>query len=190
MLIDGYRGYFNIEIIAILGFRNISSEGRRGLRLRRRGEWEKMMYDDATSEAPEAKKAVFRRLIELYAQADVDAMEALTAADYVGHTAAGDRNWAEFRQSVLNFHQLFDYAPDSFIVEDQFVDGDKVATRMTAHVHDRETGEPMTMIGINLAVISGGKIQEEWNTWEMVASSGHSNEAGSGNGSLSVRGAS
>ena len=48
------------------------------------------------------------------------------------------------------------------VAKDQFVDGDKVATRMTAHVHNRETGEPMTMIGINLAVISGGKIQEEW----------------------------
>jgi hypothetical protein len=28
----------------------------------------------------------------------------------------------------------------------------------------------MTMIGINLAVIRGGQIIEEWNTWEMVAS--------------------
>lgn len=147
------------------------------------------MDDNATRETPEDKKAVFRRLIELYAQADTGAMESLIAADYVGHTAAGDRNWAEFRQSIVNFHQLFDYAPDAFIVEDQFVDGDKVATRMTAHVHNRETGEPMTMIGINLAVIRGGKIQEEWNTWEMVATSGHDNGTGSGNGSLSVRGA-
>ena len=129
------------------------------------------MPDDLTSDTPEARKAVFRRLIEYYARADVDAMEALIAPDYVGHTSAGDRDWAEFRQSILNFHQIFDYPPDAFIVEDQFVSGDKVATRMTANVRSRETGEPMAMIGINLAVIRGGQVIEEWNTWEMVQSS-------------------
>ncbi|MBX9663138.1 nuclear transport factor 2 family protein [Novosphingobium sp.] len=122
------------------------------------------------AETAEDRKAVFRRLIDCYARADVDAMEPLIAPDYIGHTSAGDRNWAEFRQSILNFHAIFDYAPDAFIVEDQFVDGEKVATRMTAHVRSRESGEPMTMVGINLAVIRGGQIVEEWNTWEMVQS--------------------
>jgi ketosteroid isomerase-like protein len=143
------------------------------------------MQESTADEGPEAKKAVFRRLIELYARADVDAMESLIAPDYVGHTAAGARDWAAFRQSILTFHQLFDYAPDAFIVEDQFADGDKVAARMTAHVRNRETGELMTMIGINLAVISGGRIREEWNTWEMLPSA----EEGGDSGSLSVRGA-
>ena len=128
------------------------------------------MSDNIASDTPEARKAVFRQLIELYACADVDRMEALIAPDYVGHTSAGDRDWAEFRRNILTFHQLFDYAPDSFIVEDQFASDDKVATRMTAHVRNRETGEPMTMIGINLAVIRGGQVVEEWNTWEMVQS--------------------
>lgn len=123
-----------------------------------------------TAETADSKKAVFRRLIDLYARADVDAMEALISPDYVGHTSAGDRIWADFRQSILNFHAIFDYAPDAFVVEDQFVDGDKVATRMTAHVRSRESGEPMTMIGINLAVIRSGQVVEEWNTWEMVQS--------------------
>lgn len=128
------------------------------------------MNDHPIDETPEAKKAVFQRLVELYARADVDALAAFIAPDYVGHTSAGDRDWAEFRESILNFHQIFDYAPNAFIVEDQFVDGDKVATRMTAHVRNRGSGEKMTMIGINLAVIRGGRIVEEWNTWEMVQS--------------------
>lgn len=128
------------------------------------------MHDEDAHDSPEAKKAVFRRLVELYALADVDALEPLLASNYVGHTSAGDRNWAEFRQSILNFHAIFDYPPDAFIIEDQFADGDKVATRMTAHVRNRETGEPMTMIGINLAVIRGGQVVEEWNTWEMTQS--------------------
>ncbi|MGJ3649023.1 ester cyclase [Sphingomonas sp. GlSt437] len=128
------------------------------------------MNDPTVEETPEARMAVFRRLVELYARADVDALEELIAPDYVGHTSAGPRDWPAFRQSILNFHQIFDYAPDSFVVEDQFASGDKVATRMTAHVRNRETGEAMTMIGINLAVIQSGKIREEWNTWEMVQS--------------------
>jgi hypothetical protein len=123
-----------------------------------------------SSDTPEARKAIFRRLIEIYATADVDALDAIMAPDYVGHTAAGTRNLAEFRQSILNFHAIFDYGRDSFIIEDQFVDGDKVATRMTAHVRQRDTGAPATMIGINLAVIRNGRLVEEWNTWELLQS--------------------
>ena len=41
---------------------------------------------------------------------------------------------------------------------------------MTARVRNRETGEPMTMVGINIAVIRGGQVSEEWNSWEMVQS--------------------
>ena len=50
------------------------------------------------------------------------------------------------------------------------MEGEKLATRMTCHVRNRDTGEPVTMIGINLAVIRGGQVVEEWNTWEMVQS--------------------
>jgi predicted SnoaL-like aldol condensation-catalyzing enzyme len=39
---------------------------------------------------------------------------------------------------------------------------------MTAHVKVRESGEPITLIGINLARIVDGKIVEEWNTWEQL----------------------
>lgn len=119
-------------------------------------------------ETPEAKKAVFRRLVDLYATADVDGLDQLVAPDYVGHTAAGERDLAEFRQSIVNFHAIFGYDKDSFVIEDQFVDGDKVATRMRANVTMRETGEPVTLLGINLAIIRDGKIQEEWNTWEQL----------------------
>lgn len=141
-------------------------------------------------ETPEARMATFRHLIELYARANVDELASLMAPDYRGHTAAGDRDWPEFRQSILNFHQIFEYWPESFIIEDQFAHGEKVATRMTAHVRNRETGEPMTMMGINLAVIRDGLIHEEWNTWELLPSAASGNGSSSDNGSLSVRGAS
>ena len=135
------------------------------------------MSDETALETAEAKKAVFRRLIDVYALGDVTTLEQLCHPDYKGHTAAGDRDLAVFRQSILNFHAIFEYGPGAFVIEDQFVEGDKVATRMTAHVKMRETGAPATMIGINLAIIRGGRIIEEWNTWELLQSPGEGDAA-------------
>jgi ketosteroid isomerase-like protein len=149
-----------------------------------------MMTSEFVNDSPEAKKAVFRHLIDIYARAAVDELEAFIAPDYIGHTAAGERDLAEFRKSIINFHAIFDYNRNSFVVEDQLVEGDKVATRMTAHVRMRETGEPVTMLGINLAIIKGGKIREEWNTWEILKPSGQSADKGAARarGSLSTWG--
>ena len=122
----------------------------------------------APMESPEARKAVFRRLVEIYATGDLAALEEVIAPNYVGHASAGDRDFDGFRASIQHFHGLFVYNADSFEVNDQFVEGEKVATRMTAHVTVRATGEPITLIGINLARIVGGKIVEEWNTWEQL----------------------
>ena len=75
--------------------------------------------------------------------------------------SAGDRDLEGFRQSILYFHKLFVFTQDSFRIEDQLVDGEKVATRMTAHVTIRETGEPVTLLGINIARIVDGKLVED-----------------------------
>lgn len=120
------------------------------------------------NETPESKKAVFRRLVDIYATGDLAALDEVIAPNYVGHASAGDRDFEGFRQSIRHFHNLFVYEKNSFVVEDQFVEGNKVATRMTARVKVRATGEPVTLIGINLAQIIGGKIVEEWNTWEQL----------------------
>lgn len=126
------------------------------------------MNNAEMNDASESKKAVFRRLVEIYATGNLSALDEVIAPDYVGHASAGDRDLEGFRQSILYFHNLFIYDKDSFEVNDQFVEGEKVATRMTAHVKVRATGEPVTLIGINLARIVGGKIVEEWNTWEQL----------------------
>jgi predicted ester cyclase len=126
------------------------------------------MQSTTANDVREANKAVFRRLVELYAVGDLAGLDEVIAPNYVGHVSAGDRDLEEFRQSILHFHKVFVYSPDSFQINDQLADGDKVATRMTAHVKLRETGEPVTLIGINIAHIVDGKLVEEWNTWEQV----------------------
>lgn len=126
------------------------------------------MSDVAVNDSPESKKAVFRRLVEIYAVGDLSALDQLIAPNYIGHASAGDRDLEGFRQSIKYFHNLFVYGEDSFEVNDQFVEGEKVATRMTAHVKMRATGEPVTLIGINIARVVDGKLVEEWNTWEQL----------------------
>lgn len=126
------------------------------------------MSDAAANDSPESRKAVFRRLVDIYALGDLAALDEVIAPDYVGHASAGDRDFEGFRQSIKHFHDLFVYGKDSFEVNDQMVDGEKVATRMTAHVKMRATGEAVTLVGINIARIVGGKIVEEWNTWEQL----------------------
>lgn len=127
------------------------------------------MSDAAVNETSESRKAVFRRLVDMYAVGDLSALDEIIAPTYVGHASAGDRDLEGFRQSIKYFHDLFIYDDDSFEVNDQFVEGEKVATRMTAHVTIRATGEPVTLIGINIARIVDGKIVEEWNTWEQLS---------------------
>ena len=126
------------------------------------------MNVDAVSDTPESRKAVFRRLVDIYASGDMTTLDELIAPHYVGHVSAGDRNREEFRDSIKYFHNLFVYGKDSFRVEDQLVDGEKVATRMTARVQVRATGEHITLLGINIARIVGGQLVEEWNTWEQL----------------------
>lgn len=126
------------------------------------------MQNEADYNSPESRKAVFRTLVDLYAAADVATMDQVIPPDYVGHTSAGDRDREGFIQSILFFHRLYIYTKDTFRIEDQLVDGEKVVTRMTANVTSRETGEPVTLLGINIARIVYGKIVEEWNTWEQL----------------------
>jgi len=131
------------------------------------------MNTEPINDNSESKKAVFRRLVELYAVADLSALDEFIAPSYVGHVSVGDRDLEGFRQSIKYFHDLFVYDKDSFEINDQFVEGEKVATRMTAHIKVRATGEPITLLGINIARIVDGKILEEWNTWEQLQAPKH-----------------
>lgn len=135
------------------------------------------MNDARMQDSAESRKAVFRKLVDIYAAGDVSELDQVIAPTYVGHPSAGDRDLEGLRQSILYFHKLFIYTKDSFRIEDQLVDGEKVVTRMTANVHIRETGEPITLLGINIARIVDGKLVEEWNTWEQTKATERLNPA-------------
>ena len=112
----------------------------------------------------ESHKAVFRRAVEVWAAGDISKLDEVVAPSYIGHTSAGERDLDGLRETIEAFHRL--HSQCSFRVEDQMVDGEKVITRMTADVTMRDSGESVTLMGINISRIVDGKIVEEWNTWE------------------------
>jgi predicted SnoaL-like aldol condensation-catalyzing enzyme len=111
-------------------------------------------------------KAIFRRLVDLWAAGDVAALDEVVAPDYIGHPAKGDRNLDGLRRDIEEYHRL--HSQCSYRIEDQMVDGEKVITRMTGVVTPRDGGEPVRITGINIARIVDGKLAEEWNTWEQL----------------------
>lgn len=125
----------------------------------------------------EANKRVQRRLIEqVWSQGDFDVVDELVAGDYVGHSSSppGEvRGPGGYKQYFATLRQAF---PDlHFTVEDQIAEGDRVATRWTAHgTHQGEfqgippTGRQGTITGITIGRIANGKLVEGWTNADML----------------------
>jgi predicted ester cyclase len=113
--------------------------------------------------------AVSRRAIEeIVIRGDVHALDDLLASDFVGHCGNNrivDRDG--FRKRVTEVIEGF--SDRQISIEDQLVDGDKVITRwkmMGTHSSmfrgASATGQQITMVGICIDRIAGGKIVESW----------------------------
>ncbi len=125
----------------------------------------------------EENKAIVRRMLdELFSQGNLHLVDEIIAPDFVEH----DPNMPEdlhgpeaFREYVLAYRSAF---PDMHIaVEDQVAEGDKVATRWTGTgTHQGEltgiapTGTQVTVAGMDVSRISGGKIAESWSNYDMM----------------------
>jgi predicted ester cyclase len=116
---------------------------------------------------PEGNKAIFRRHVDIWSTGDFSKINDVIDAHYVGHVAAGDRDRNGLRARIVAFRAMF---PDVvFAIEDQMIDGDKVATRLTARGTHQTTGRHTVLTGINISRIVDGKIVEEWAVWETVS---------------------
>jgi serine phosphatase RsbU (regulator of sigma subunit)/predicted ester cyclase len=123
-----------------------------------------------SSEAEEKNKALVRRLYELDARGDIEAMEKLLAPDFVDHSLLPDQDPGRegYLQDGAKDHTIFTNI--RYIIEDQLAEGDKVMSRITANrIHDRgmflgaaPTGVELKTTGIVIHRIVGGKIVEEW----------------------------
>ena len=122
----------------------------------------------------EENKALARRSWE--APDNLDILDEVYAPDFVWHDPDQDiRGHEEARQFITMYKTAF---PDlSATVEDEIAEGDKAVSRWTIRgTHQGETeefgpatGKQMELEGITIHRIEGGKIAEEWNSYDNLS---------------------
>lgn len=119
----------------------------------------------------EENKALARRSWE--APHNLDIIDEVYAPDLVWHDPDQEiRGTEEAKQFIAMYKSAF---PDlSVTVEDEIAEGDKVVTRWTLRgTHQGEieefgppTGRQVEITGISISRVEGGKIVEEWNSYD------------------------
>jgi predicted ester cyclase len=125
----------------------------------------------------EENKALARRVLEeMFNKGNLDVADELLAPNYVDHDPAmpEDIHGPEgFKQYVSGYRSAFSDLHLKF--EDQIAEGDKVVTRWTGTgTHDGElsgiapTGNRVTLPGMEIVRISGGKLVEGWEGYDTM----------------------
>jgi steroid delta-isomerase-like uncharacterized protein len=124
----------------------------------------------------EETKALIQRFVEEgFNEGNLDVAEEVYASGFVSHESAGpvERGPEYVKQFVGTYRDAF---PDGHTtVEDVIAEGDTVAYRWSFRgSHQGElmgippTGKEVTITGITVDRISGGKIDEEWNNFDQL----------------------
>ena len=115
-----------------------------------------------------------QKWVESLNRGDVAAADEVFAADCVIHITGGkqpDLSVADFKEMLRAFLAAF---PDlHFSIEDQLIDGDKVALRwMATGTHTAPlgvipaTGKRILLNGLILQHVANGQIVERWEQWD------------------------
>jgi predicted ester cyclase len=120
-------------------------------------------------------KEIVRRLGEEPWQGKLDTIDELADPKYVGRDPAmPDVEGPEgLKQFVKDF--LSGYPDGRVTIDQQLAEGDLVASRWTGRgTHRGElmgiapTGKQVTVTGITISRVAGGKVVEEWTNWDML----------------------
>ena len=125
----------------------------------------------------EKNKAIARRYQEeVWGKGDLALIDELVAADFVDHSlpVGMDPKFTGAKRAVKGAIDAF---PDGqWTVEDLVAEGDKVVIRwrmQATHEHEfrgiAPGGKPVTVTGITILRIAGGKIVERWVNWDSLA---------------------
>jgi predicted ester cyclase len=123
----------------------------------------------------DANKEIVRRLTIEPWEGNLGVIDEYVAADYVGHDPSipdlhGPDGMKEFMTGYLAAF------PDARITIDGILaEGDLVTVRWTARgTHQGDlmgispTGKQVTVTGISIARLTGGKVVEEWTNWDTL----------------------
>jgi steroid delta-isomerase-like uncharacterized protein len=123
------------------------------------------------------KHVMARWFEEVWNQRQVSAIDNLMAIDHAGHGLGADGGDLVGPHEFKPYHQAFlDAMPDLRItVDDLIEEGDRVVARWTARgtltgpgLGLAPTGKPMTVTGVSIGRIAGGRITESWNTFDLL----------------------
>ena len=123
----------------------------------------------------DAKKIV-RQVLEEPWKGNWDVIDEFVATTYVGFDPSLPEPIRGPDGARTNFQMYLDAFTGAHIkVDDQIAEGDKVATRWTGRgTHTGEiqgiapTGKEVTVSGLTISRLEGGKIVEEWTTWDTL----------------------
>lgn len=118
-----------------------------------------------------ANKEIIRRVVDgVWMDRNFAVVDELIAQDYIGHDPTQPepiRGRDGFKQFVGMYQAAFHDA--AVTIDDQIAEGDRVVTRWTGRgTHTGElmgiapTGKEVTVSGITVTRLAGGKIAEEW----------------------------
>ncbi len=120
-------------------------------------------------------KELIRRLFdEALNKHNPAAADPFVAANYVGHLGGQEVSGLDgWKQFISGYFTAF---PDAhYTVEEMVAEGDRVVTRWTGrgtHKGDlmgiAPTGRQVTVPGMGVSRIAGGKVVEEWEFWDAL----------------------
>src|SRR5215208_4310161 len=128
-----------------------------------------------TMSTEEGNKALARRLMEAFVDADLDTIEKLLAPDFVDRSLLPGQGSSRegYKRSITEFQAALSFADLTF--EYQVAEGDMVVTKFsTKCIHRGEflgvppSGEEGTYSSIRIHRIAGGKITDEWSEGNLL----------------------
>ncbi|HUG65939.1 MAG TPA: ester cyclase [Gaiellaceae bacterium] len=124
----------------------------------------------------ERSKLIVKRLFEEPWQGSFEAIDEFVSTGYIGHDPAEPepiRGPAGVRANAEKYIAAF--PGGAITVDEQIVEGDRVATRWTGRgTHTGElagvapTGKDVTVSGLTISRFHSGKVVEEWTTWDTL----------------------
>ena len=119
----------------------------------------------------DANKDLVRRLLAASDRGDLDAVMEFYADDYVEHSASGVRRGASGREDIRRvLAAMLRAFPDTrHTIHDLVAEGDTVVARLSARATHTgplfghpPTGKVVTLSGITIYRVAGGRIAERW----------------------------
>ena len=121
-------------------------------------------------------KEIVRLLFEEPWKGNMAVIDEYVAPAYIGHDPSEPepvRGPQGFKEQIEKYLSAF---PDtSFTLDEQFAEGDRVATRWTARgTHQGEiggisaTGKEVTVTGLTFTRLEDDKVVEDWSTWDTL----------------------